>query len=129
MEALRTLGQFAMLVIWMGGWAQLLGMPVAWLRLRRTAAWENRPDGLRRVDLLARFISGVTAVTVVWGLAVGIVAAFGGGGFSGGALYLVLFGAPVIFVPWWVLQQDIDGFPRMVEEARLARERGSRPTD
>src|SRR5262249_4299544 len=107
-----------MLVFWMGAWAQLLGMPVAWLRLRRTPAWRERPQGARGVDLLAMFLARVTAVTIVWGLALAILAAVGGAGLSGGALYLVLFGGPVIFVPWWVVQQDTDELPRIVSGLR-----------
>jgi hypothetical protein len=122
-DVVRALSDFVMLVVWMGAWAQLLGMPVAWLRLRRTDAWKNRPAGLRPIDLLARFILRVTVVTVVWGCIVAIVGLLGGAGFSGGALLLILFGAPALFVPWWVLQQDLSDFPSMVEELREARER------
>jgi hypothetical protein len=117
-DVLRALAGFVTLVFWMGAWAQLLGMPVAWLRLRGTPAWRERPEGVRRIDLLAMFLARVTAVTMVWGIAVAIIAAIGGAGFSGGALYLILFGAPVIFVPWWVLQQDAAEFPRIVSGLR-----------
>lgn len=123
MDAVHVFIDFVMLIVWMGAWAQLLGMPVAWLRLRRTAAWGKRPDGVRRIDLLARFILPVTALTIVWGWAIALLGLLGGAGFSGGALVVVLFGGPALFVPWWVLQQDVGEFPGMVEELRKDRER------
>jgi hypothetical protein len=123
MAAIEVVKAFAVNVIWMGGWAQLLGMPVAWLRLRKTPAWRERPEGVRGIDLLAQFILGPTALTIAWGWLVLIAAVLGGFGFSGVALLVVMFGAPVIFVPWLVLQLRIDRFPRLVQEARDRRER------
>jgi hypothetical protein len=122
-DVVHVLRDVVMLVIWMGAWAQLLGMPVVWLRLRRTAAWRDRPAGVRWIDLLARFILPITILTVIWGWVIAFLGLLGGAGFSGGALLLVLFGGPVLFVPWWVLQQDVSRFPAMVEELRLERER------
>jgi hypothetical protein len=54
---------------------------------------------------------------------IALLGLLGGAGFSGGALVVVLFGGPVLFVPWWVLQQDVGAFPAMVEELREERER------
>lgn len=106
----------------MGAWAQLVGMPIAWLRLRKTPAWQNRPAGLRRLDLLARFMLKATALTILWGALIWAVAILGGLGFSGGALLVMLGGAPLLFVPWTVLRLDKSGFPGIVEKARKARE-------
>jgi hypothetical protein len=122
-DVVHVLRDFVMLVVWMGAWAQLLGMPIAWLRLRRSQAWRDRPAGVRRIDLLARFILPITALTIIWGWVIVLLGLLGGAGFSGGALLLVLFGGPVLFVPWSVLQQDVSGFPVMVEELRAERER------
>lgn len=47
-------------------WAELLGVPVAWLRLRKTTEWKERPAGSRRIDLLSRYVGGVTALAGVW---------------------------------------------------------------
>jgi hypothetical protein len=109
-------------VIWMGAYAQLLGMPVAWLRLRKTPAWRDRPKELRRIDLLAKFIVGPTVLTIIWGWLGLTVAALGGLGLSGGALLVVICGGPAIFVPWLVLRLDASRFPRIVEESRRTRE-------
>jgi hypothetical protein len=109
-------------VIWMGAYAQLLGMPVAWVRLRKRPAWRKRPSGVRRIDLLAAFVLGPTALSVVWGWAVLAIAAIGGLGFSGGALLALLFGAPVIFVPWAVFRLDTERLPRLVEDASRRQE-------
>lgn len=47
-------------------WAELLGVPVAWLTLRRRGEWANRPQGMRRLDLLARYVGKVTAMVGLW---------------------------------------------------------------
>ena len=127
MTAFKFIAAFFEIVIWMGALAQLLGMPVAWLRLRNTPAWKNRPAGVRRIDLLARFIIRATASAIVWGWVMLVVIVLGGLGFSGMALLVLTWGAPVIFVPWIVLQLDESRFPGMVEEARLEHERKLAP--
>jgi hypothetical protein len=118
MTAFELLRAMVMAVVWMGAYAQLLGMPVAWLRLRRTPGWERRPDELRRIDLLAEFILGPTILTIAWGWLALIVAAFGGIDFSGGALLVVMWGAPVLFVPSTVLRLDKHRFSHVVERVR-----------
>lgn len=110
-------------VIWMGAYAELLGMPVAWLRVRGSPAWNNRPAGSRRIDLLASFILKPTVVAILWGWLILVVAALGGLGLSGGALLVLGLGGPLIFVPWAVLQLDASRFSHLVEEARLKHER------
>lgn len=55
-------------------WAELLGVPVAWWRLRKTAEWAERPTGARRIDLLSRYVGGVTALAGVWAGLVVLVA-------------------------------------------------------
>lgn len=54
-------------------WAELLGVPAAWLRLRKTAEWRSRPEGTRRIDLLVRYVGGVTALAGAWAGVVAIV--------------------------------------------------------
>ena len=106
MSALQLLGALAISVVWMGAWAQLIGMPIAWLRLRRSGAWAERPAGVRRIDLLAAYVARPTIAAVVWGWVVILVAEVGGLGFSGPTLAVLAYGAPLIFVPWAVLQRD-----------------------
>jgi hypothetical protein len=123
MTAFELLGALVKAAVWMGAYAQLLGMPVAWLRLRKTPAWENRPGEVRRIDLLAEFILGPTVLTIVWGWLAFVVIALGGLGLSGGVLLVVMWSAPLIFVPWAVLRLDKDRFPQLVEQVRERRER------
>jgi hypothetical protein len=124
MTAIHLIGALAISSIWMGGWAQLIGMPIAGLRLRRTRAWADRPDGIRRIELLAGFVIAPTAASIVWGWLVLLLAAIGG--LSGGALVVLLFGAPAIFVPWAVINLDVARFPQVAERVRQ-RKLGGRP--
>lgn len=51
-------------------WAELIGVPVAWLHLRRSDAWLNRSAEAKRLDLLARYVGKVTGMVGIWSLAV-----------------------------------------------------------
>jgi hypothetical protein len=102
----------------MGAWAQLIGIPIVWMRLRDQRAWADRPEGIRRFDLLAEFAIAPTAASVVWGWLVILAAATGGLGLSGGALAVVMFGAPAIFVPWAVVNLNLARFPHVAERIR-----------
>lgn len=55
-------------------WAEVLGVPVAWLRLRQSQVWRDRPVGVRRIDLLATFVAKVTALAAMLGGTVAISA-------------------------------------------------------
>jgi hypothetical protein len=48
-------------------WAEVLGLPFAWIRLRRTDVWAQRPSGVRRIDLLATFVAKVTGLAALFG--------------------------------------------------------------
>ncbi len=116
MTAIQLIGALAISTIWMGAWAQLIGMPIAWSRLHRTRAWADRPEGIRRIELLADFVIAPTAASIVWGWLVILLAAIGG--LSGGALAVVMFGAPAIFVPWAVVNLNVARFPHVAERVR-----------
>jgi hypothetical protein len=116
--------EFGGAVIWMGGMAQLIGMPIAWLRLRKTDGWRSRPGEVRRIDLLAGFIREAVDLTIVWTfLAVLIILASSVVGWSGVAVgaAILLFAGPLLFVPWIVLSLDVERFPEIVEQVRLRR--------
>ncbi len=51
--------------------AQLLGVPVAWLKLRRTEVWAARPPDVRRLDLLVAFSGRPVALAAALGGLVG----------------------------------------------------------
>ena len=55
-------------------WAELVGVPVAWMRLRKTEEWSNRPAGVRPLDLLSRYVGGVTALAGAWAIVVSLSA-------------------------------------------------------
>lgn len=52
--------------------AQLLGVPVAWVKLRHTAVWAARPPGVRRLDLLAAFSGRPVAMSATFGAVIGL---------------------------------------------------------
>jgi len=111
-----------MAAIWFGGLAQLIGMPIAWLRLRKTDSWRGRPGGVRRIDLLAGFIQEAVDLAIVWTfLGVLVILASTVLGWSGVALgaAVLLFAGPLLFVPWIVLRLDLERFPEVVEQVRL----------
>lgn len=79
----------------LGAYAQLIGMPIVWLRLRRSAEW-RAVAGMRKIDLLARLLDVPTALTIVWGyLALLAVAAVDG---TAIAYAVVIYGPPLVFV-------------------------------
>jgi len=116
--------EFGMAAIWFGGIAQLIGMPIAWLRLRKTDSWRRRPGEVRRIDLLAGFIREAVDLTIVWTfLGVLVILASTVLGWSGVTLgaVVLLFAGPLLFVPWIVLRLDVERFPEVVEQVRLRR--------
>lgn len=48
-------------------WAEVLGVPFAWLRLRHSDTWINRPANVRRLDLLATFVAKITGLAALIG--------------------------------------------------------------
>jgi hypothetical protein len=106
MEPVTTITTLAVLWIWMGGYAQLLGMPILWLRLRRTPEWRQDREG-RSIDVLARLLTAPTALAVAWGYATFLVALALGG--EPTAIYLlIVFVPPLVFVPAMAFSVDLD---------------------
>ena len=68
MTFFELLVAFVEAVVWIGGWSQIVGMPVAWLRVRRSRPWLDRPDHVRRIDLLAELIllPTIAAIALAW---------------------------------------------------------------
>jgi hypothetical protein len=62
--SLLTIPQFA---IGAAIWAEAIGVPVAWLKLRHTDVWKNRSPGVRSIDLLSGFVFKITALSALWG--------------------------------------------------------------
>lgn len=51
--------------------AQVVGVPTAWFKLRRTEVWAARPREVRRLDLLVAFSGRPVALAAVFGAVVG----------------------------------------------------------
>lgn len=105
-------------VVWIGGWSQLVGVPVAWLRVRRSPAWTERPDEVRRIDLLADFIRRPTVLAILWTWFILVVVALGDFEISTVEYLALIWGPPTVFVPMTVLRLDISRFPEVVDEAQ-----------
>jgi hypothetical protein len=69
---MSTLGVIPGLIISAAIFGQLLGVPVAWLKLRRTGIWSQRPKDARAIDLLTGFTGRITAVAAMFGGLVGL---------------------------------------------------------
>jgi len=48
-------------------WAEVVGVLAAWLKVRRTDAWQGRPREEGSIRMLSRYIAGITALVVAWG--------------------------------------------------------------
>jgi len=114
MEPVKTITTLAVLWIWMGGYAQLLGMPILWLRFRRTPEWRQNREG-RSIDVLARLLTGPTALAIAWGYATFLVALALGS--EPTAIYLlIVFVPPLVFVPAMAFSVDL-GIARVKAES------------
>jgi hypothetical protein len=59
-------------------WSGLLGVLVAWIKLRRTDVWVRRPDNVRSLDLLLTFTRPITGASTIFGAFVGLAIFLGG---------------------------------------------------
>jgi len=69
---MSTLGIIPGLIIAAAIVGQLVGVPTAWLKLRRTDVWARRPKDVRSLDLLAGFTGRITALAAMFGGLVGL---------------------------------------------------------
>jgi hypothetical protein len=52
--------------------AELIGVPVAWLRVRKLEAWRERPEEPGPLGLLSLYISKITVMLILWGILVSL---------------------------------------------------------
>ncbi len=128
MTALDLLVAFVEAVVWIGGWSQLVGMPVAWLRVRRSRPWLDRPDRVRRIDLLAELIlvPTIAAVALAWLTLIFILVA--DLELSSVQLLALIWGPPTVFVPLAAWRSDPARLESVIEE-RFGRTEGSGAAD
>jgi hypothetical protein len=67
-------GEVVKLVFACGVWAEIVGVTVAWFRLRRTDVWVDRDRSVSSLRLLSDYVGTVTALVIGWSLAVVVVA-------------------------------------------------------
>lgn len=51
-------------------WAEIVGVPVAWLKLRRSEEWRSRSARKGKLDALARYVGRITAMVGFWSIAI-----------------------------------------------------------
>jgi hypothetical protein len=127
MELTAALKTLVMLPFWVGALVQLSGMPVAWLRVRRSAAWAERPPALRRVPLLAAYMRPVTEVAVLCAFAVALMLVLvhsvlrpAASEVPGIVYGILLFGLPLALAPWAVARLDPSRLSALVDARRSA---------
>lgn len=64
-------------VLFYGALAEVVGLPIAWLRVRRLEAWKERPDDRGPFGLLSLYIAKITALVILWGVLLIFSAAVG----------------------------------------------------
>jgi drug/metabolite transporter superfamily protein YnfA len=134
---LGFLGFGALFFLWVAAISELVGLPLAWLKVRKTRTWRERPRHTRGIDLLESFIRPILWETGPVALAV--LAFFGGllwllGLWDTGlaaAAYVLVFLVPAIMVGVAVSRLDPSAFEAEVAEQRADRsdqEAGSPPS-
>lgn len=56
---LHFLVELGVLLLWIEILSSMVGLPVAWLKARRTRVWQQWPPGVGRLDALRRFVRPV----------------------------------------------------------------------
>jgi hypothetical protein len=107
-KGVHTLSSLALLWIPLGAYAQLLGMPIAWLKVRRTRRWREREE--RGIDLLAALLRDPTGLTIAWGYAT-VLTAIALGGEPPLAYQAVIWGPPLLFVPAMAISVNLGDLP------------------
>ncbi|HYG95876.1 MAG TPA: hypothetical protein VD741_02095 [Solirubrobacterales bacterium] len=112
--------------LWVAAISELVGLPVAWRKVRGTRAWRERPRHVRGIDLLESYIrpilweTGWVAVFVL-GLVALLTWALGLTGTPAGVLaYLLVFLIPAILAGVAVNRMDPREFETVVSEAAPA---------
>jgi hypothetical protein len=100
--------KIVLLPFWAMALAEGVGIPLAWLRLRGTEAWRERPRGVRRIDLLASFIAPVTVGAAVAAvvLAICLLPLAAIEVLSGWLAIALIYASPLVLVPWAVAGID-----------------------
>jgi hypothetical protein len=116
MSVFKLLAAFVEAVVWIGGWSQLVGMPVAWLRVRRSRPWLDRPQGVRRIDLLAELIllPTIAAIALAWLTLIVVLVA--DPELSAAQYLALIWGPPTVFVPLAAWRTDPARLDSLIEE-------------
>jgi hypothetical protein len=109
--------------LWVAAVSELVGLPAAWIKVRRTAAWRERPRDVRGIDLLERFIRPLLWETgpfafAVLALAALLAWALGLSQTAAGFVYGLVFVIPALLVGWAASKLEPEEFAALVEEHR-----------
>ena len=125
---LGIFGVGAFFFLWVAAISELVGLPAAWLRVRRTRAWRERPRDVRGIDLLETYIRPILWETgpvalVVLALVVAVTWLLGlGDTLFAGVAALLVFAVPAILVGVAVSRLDPAAFASVTERPGYAAE-------
>jgi hypothetical protein len=112
--------------LWVAAISELVGLPMAWRKVRRTRAWQERPRDVRGIDLLESYIRPIlweTGWVALFVLGLGALLTWGLG-LTGTplavAVYLMVFLIPAILVGVAVSRLDPRDFETVVSAAAPA---------
>jgi hypothetical protein len=121
---LGLLGIGAFFFLWVAAISELVGLPVAWVKVRRTRAWCERPRDVRGIDLLESYIRpilwetgpvalGVLALVALIAWALGLAETT-----AAVAAASLVFLVPAVLVGLAVSRLDPRGFEQIVAQHR-----------
>jgi hypothetical protein len=123
---LGLFGVGTLFLLWVAAISEVVGLPVAWWKVRRTTAWRERPRGVRGIDLLESYIRPILWETGPLALALLLLVAaliwllgLTGTAIAAGAYSLVLV-VPAALVGVAVSRLDRDDFEAVVADHRQA---------
>jgi len=53
-------------------WAEIVRVLAAWIKVRNTQVWQERPREDGSIRMLSVYIAGITALVVAWGVLVSV---------------------------------------------------------
>jgi hypothetical protein len=120
---LGLFGIGALFFLWVAAVSELVGLPVAWWKVRGTTAWRQRPRDVRGIDLLESYIRPIVMEAGLFALGVLVFLAaliwlLGLTGAMAAGIYCLVFVVPAILVAVAVSRLEAESFGAVVAAHR-----------